>query len=201
MKILIVPSIRETYKNQIEYCIDLKLLIFLKKVFKNSTLEAYDLTKNNDYDLLVLSGGNSCILRKKADRLRDKINNYLLNKSLKKKKAILGICHGAQFLAKKSGFKIKKKNNHIGFHKVIFNINGNRFNKIVNSFHNETIEYRKNNNVNIFGLAEDNTIESFHIKNKKILGVMWHPERYSKMKKFDLRLIKDFYATNNIIGR
>ena len=75
MKILIVPSIRETYKNQIEYCIDLKLLIFLKKVFKNSTLEAYDLTKNNDYDLLVLSGGNSCILRKKADRLRDKINN------------------------------------------------------------------------------------------------------------------------------
>lgn len=201
MKILIIPTIRETYKNQFEFCIDLKLLNFLKKVFKNSKLETYNLIKKNDYDLLVLSGGNSSILKKKVDRLRDKINNSFFRHSLKKKKPILGICHGAQFLAKKNGFKIKKKNNHIGYHKVIFNINKNRFNKVVNSFHNEAIEYKKKNHVNIFGLAEDNTIECFHIKNQKILGVMWHPERYSKIKNFDLKLIKDFYATNNIVGR
>ena len=201
MKILIIPTIRETYKNQFEFCLDLKLLNFLKKAFKNSTLETYNLAKKNDYDLLVLSGGNSSILKKKADRLRNKINNSFFSHSLEKKKAILGICHGAQFLAKKNGFKIKKKNNHIGYHKVIFNINKNKFKKVVNSFHNETIEYKKKNNVNIFGLAEDNTIESFHIKNQKILGVMWHPERYSKIKNFDLKLIRDFYATNNIIGR
>ena len=201
MKILIIPTIREIYKNQFEFCIDLKLLNFFKKVFKNSKLETYNLTKKMDYDLLVLSGGNSSILKKKVDRLRDKINNSFLSYSLEKKKPILGICHGAQFLAKKNGFKIKKKNNHIGYHKVIFNINKIKFNKVVNSFHNEAIEYKKKSNVNIFGLAEDNTIESFHIKNQKILGVMWHPERYSKIKNFDLKLIKDFYATNNIVGR
>ena len=30
MKILIVPTIREIYKNQIEYCVDRKLIDFLK---------------------------------------------------------------------------------------------------------------------------------------------------------------------------
>lgn len=201
MKILIIPTIREVYKNQFEFSVDLKLLNFLKKVFKNSTLKTYNLNKKNDYDLLVLAGGNNSIIKKKADRLRNKINNSLFNISLKRKKAILGICHGAHYLAKKNGFKINKKNNHIGYHKVIFNINRNRFIKIVNSFHNETIEYKKKNNVNIFGVAEDGTVESFHVKDKKILGIMWHPERYRKIKYFDLKLVREFYATNNIIGR
>ena len=69
------------------------------------------------------------------------------------------------------------------------------------SFFNETIEYKKINNVNTFGLSQDGTIESFHIKRKKILGIMWHPERYSKFKYFDLKLLREFYATNNIVGR
>jgi len=200
MKILIIPTIREIYKNQFEFCTDLKLLNFLKKVFRNSTLETYNLTKKNDYDLLVLAGGNNSIIKSKADKLRDKINNSFFSYSIEKNKAILGICHGAHYLAKKNGFKIKKKNNHVGSHKVIFNINKIKFSKVVNSFHNETIEYKKINNVNIFGLSEDGTIESFHIKHKKILGIMWHPERYNKFKYFDLKLLREFYATNNIIG-
>ena len=55
--------------------------------------------------------------------------------------------------------------------------------------------------INVFGLAEDNTVEAFHIKDKKILGIMWHPERYKKLKYFYKDLIKKFYATNNIICR
>ena len=52
MKILIIPTIREVYRNQFELSVDLKLLSFLKKVFKNSTVKTYNLN-TNDYDLLV----------------------------------------------------------------------------------------------------------------------------------------------------
>ena len=55
--------------------------------------------------------------------------------------------------------------------------------------------------INIFGIADDNTVEAFHAKNKKILGIMWHPERYDKFKYFDKKLIKNFYATNSLISR
>ena len=86
MKILIIPTIREVYKNQFELSVDLKLLSFLKKVFKNSTIKTYNLNTKNDYDLLVLAGGNNSIIKKKADKIRDKLNNSLFNFSLKKKK-------------------------------------------------------------------------------------------------------------------
>ena len=60
---------------------------------------------------------------------------------------------------------------------------------------------KKDKKINIFGIANDNTIEAYHIKDKKILGIMWHPERYGIVKRFDENLLKGFYATNSIISR
>ncbi len=201
MKILIIPTVREIYKNQFEYSVDIKLINFFKKIFKNSTIEIYNLTVKNNYDLVVFAGGNNSIFKNNADRIRNKMNNFVYRYSLRKKIAILGICHGAHFLAKKYGLKINTKSNHIGNHKVFFKINKISFKRNVNSYHNEVIEFKKNNKINIFGLAADKSIESFHVKNKKILGIVWHPERYNNIKPFDSKLIRKFYATNSIVGR
>ena len=105
MKILIIPTIREVYNNQFEFSVDLKLLNFLKKVFKNSTLKTYNLNKKNDYDLLVLAGGNNSIIKKKADRLRNKINNSLFNISLKKKKSNSWNLSWSSLFSKKKWFQ------------------------------------------------------------------------------------------------
>ena len=45
--------------------------------------------------------------------------------------------------------------------------------------------------VNTYSDSKD-TIElgAFNIKNKKIYGVMWHPERNLKIKKYDYQLLK-----------
>jgi len=201
MKILIIPTIREIYKNQFEFCVDLRLLNFLNKIFKNPLIEVYNDTIKLDHDLIVFAGGNNSITQNSADKFRNKINNIIYDYFLKKKNCILGICHGAQFLDKKNGLILGKKKKHIGSHKVIFKIDKNSFKKVVNSFHNEIIKFKKLDEVDIFGIAEDNTVEAFHIKNMKILGIMWHPERYSKFKIFDKKLIKEFYATNSIVGR
>ena len=95
-------------------------------------------------------------------------------------------------------FKIKKKN-HIGNHIVNFEFKKKKLKKIVNSYHNEIIKNKRKKMINVFGLAEDNTVEAFHIKDKKILGIMWHPERYKKVKYFDKDLIKNFFMPQLII--
>ena len=64
----------------------------------------------------------------------------------------------------------------------------------VNSFHNYKIFLSKSNKCNIFALADDNSIESFYDKKRKIAGVMWHPER-SENKYPRLQLIKKIYDT------
>tara|TARA_B100001057_G_scaffold501091_1_gene620440 strand:- start:17227 stop:17832 length:606 start_codon:yes stop_codon:yes gene_type:complete len=201
MKILIIPTIREIYKNQFEFSVDIRLINFLKKIFKNSSIKIYNSHTKDDYQLVVLAGGNNSIFKNNADRLRNKINNYIYRFSLKKNKPILGICHGAHYLAQKNDFKIAKKSGHVGNHKVVFKIDEISFKKIVNSYHMEIIKFKNNENINVFGLAEDKSIEAFHIKKKKILGIVWHPERYNKIKYFDLNLIRKFYATNSIISR
>jgi gamma-glutamyl-gamma-aminobutyrate hydrolase PuuD len=199
MKILIIPTVRELYKNQLEYCLDSKLIKFIRSIFPDAKIYIYLEDKNTKYDLIILAGGNSLISQNYADKERYKISTSIYEKSIKNKTKILGICYGAQFLAKELGFKIKKKK-HVGNHKVNFNINKFRFNKVVNSYHNDVIELKKNKDVNIFGIAQDKTIEAFHVKSKNLLAIMWHPERYSKFKGFDKKLIKKFYATNCFIS-
>ena len=59
---------------------------------------------------------------------------------------------------------------------------------------NLIIKLKKTKTINIFGTGEDNTVEAFHIKTKRILGIMWHPERYKKIKNFDKNLIKKYFS-------
>jgi len=201
MKILLIPTVREIYKNQFEYCFDFRFVKFIKSIFKNSFIEIYTGQEIKNYSLIVFLGGNNSILKNKADILRNKLNNLVYNYAIKERIKILGVCHGAHFLARKNGYKLKRRPNHTKNHKVIFFINKKRYIKTVNSYHNETIEYKKRDKINAFGKANDNTVEAYHIKSKKILGIMWHPERYEQFKKFDKHLLKKFYAINSIVSR
>ena len=63
MKILIIPTIREIYKNQFEYAVDINLINFFKKILKKSEVDIYYSSIKEDYDLVVLAGGNSSITK------------------------------------------------------------------------------------------------------------------------------------------
>ena len=63
---------------------------------------------------------------KDEDKIRDKINQKIFNYSLNNKIKIIGICAGAQFIAKKYGSKISRINNHVGNHQIILS---EKFNK------------------------------------------------------------------------
>ena len=200
MNILLVPTIRQIYNDQFEYCVDKRLINLFQKIFVNSKVDIYNNTIIDRYDLIVFSGGNSSNLLKKKDKIRNNMDKKIYNFAIRKKIKILGICHGTQFLAKKFGFKLQKKSGHVGKHKVLFNINGIKSIKTVNSYHNDAIKKKKSKFINIFGIAYDDTVEAFHISKNKILGIMWHPERYPNIKDYDKKLIKEFYATNSIIS-
>ena len=149
MNILLVPTVRQINNNQFEYCVDKKLINLFQKIFINSKIDIYNNTIIDRYDLIVFSGGNSSNLLKKKDKIRNNMDNKIYNFAIRKKIKILGICHGAQFLAKKFGFKLQKKSGHVGKHKVLFNINDIKSIKTVNSYHNDAIK-KKNQNLSIY---------------------------------------------------
>ena len=200
MNIIIIPKVYCKFKKQIEYSLEKKLIIFLKRIFPNANIEVA-ITKNllKKINLIVFSGGNNITLfsKKREDLLRNKIDNFFFKYALNKKIPIFGICHGAQFLAKKFGCKFYKSKHHVQNHYI--QIVDNEFGKkkqLVNSYHNIII-VKKSNKIDIFAIAGDNSIEAFFHKKLKIGGVIWHPERFKKFRNTDIKIIKKFYATGN----
>ena len=56
----------------------------------------------------------------------------------------------------------------------------------VNSFHNFGIPLKKmSNKLNVIALDKDKNVEIFKHKRKKILGLMWHPERNKTYKELN----------------
>lgn len=187
----LIPSIKETYKNHFEFSFDLRIYNLLGKIFLDYKIhlikEVKDL-KNIQY--VIFSGGNDLIKFNKTKKniIRNKIDLNILQACLKKKIKILGICYGSQFISNYFRSKLIKKK-HVGSHNVIIINNNSKINIKVNSFHNYVIK-KLGPDLIPLAIANDKSIEAFKHKNKKILGIMWHPERYKKIKKVDVNLIK-----------
>lgn len=197
MKVLIIPKIIEPYKKQIEFSIENRLLIFLKKCFKKCLIDiAYNLNYQKRYDLIILSGGNTIISHstKKKDKQRAKLDEFFLRQAKLNEIPIFGICHGAHFIAKKFNMNFQVDNNHVGSHPIK---NVSKFNikfKNVNSFHNLKIKYKSLKSIENLLLAKDKSIECFRIKNKKIGGIIWHPEREIKKTREQIMFFRKFYS-------
>jgi putative glutamine amidotransferase len=195
MKKIIVGLVPTIIKRRgfISYIIETNIFNFLKTCFKNYDYRILNEIKHNGkLNLIISLGGNDLISlkRSKENLIRNKLNKYYLKLAIKKKIPFIGICHGAQFVANFFKSNIKKKKNHSNeIHKItLISINK----KIaVNSYHDYSIT-KLGNSLNTLAKSEDGSIEAFKHINKRILGIMWHPERYKKIKKFDLEFIKKF---------
>lgn len=191
MKIGIVPTVREVYQNQFELSVDFKLLNFFEKIFKKCEFKLLTFPNTLDFDLLCLSGGNDIKDRnKKKFNLRNKLDNYYYKKSKILKKPIIGICHGAQFIANKEGGQVIYVKQKIKPHKIYSN-KIEYLNCTVNSFHNLVIK-KLPKKFEILAYDKNEFIECYRIKNSNILGIMWHPERYKNFRQIDKKLIKQF---------
>lgn len=198
MNILFSPSIRELYKGQFEYSFDKRWIKFLSDTYGKINLILPDKGYKN-IDLIVLSGGNDILIGKKTkkNKLRYLIDNKIYKFGISNNIPVIGICYGAQFIAQKLNCKVTKVKNHIGDHNINFeNINSKLFTKKrkikVNSFHNfGIVKYSKK--IIPLALAGDNSVELFRSKYYKLLGMMWHPERFNRTRSLEKQIFLNFY--------
>ena len=165
--------------------------IKLPETLKSGTYYIYMEVDPNNYYLESNEHNNTSLIKIKLQLFTNplailELDSKFFFKALKLNIPILGICHGAQYIAKKFKSIIKEKK-HVGSHNI--NLIGFGKKVIVNSFHNKVIT-KLGKNLLPKGFAQDNTIEYFEHKQKKIIGIMWHPERYKKFKKIDQNIVK-----------
>ena len=129
----------------------------------------------DQFDLFIFHGGKqSANSKSNAIAYEYKFLKYII----KFNKPIIGICLGAQLIAKIYGSKISKAKNKVfecGYKKNLKN-NSKVFKKNLSflQFHTEGISLNKNMELLAKGILYD--VDSFKIKNKNIYGFQFHPE-------------------------
>ena len=139
--------------------------------------------------LVILPGGNNLFGRDKLTKNRLKIEKELIKYSINKKIALLGVCRGMQVINNYFGGEIEKISGHmkatskIFFTEPIFNQKTIQ----VKCFHNFCI---KSNlipkELKIIATDKRNNVEMFRHYKKKIIGVMWHPEREKNYNRLNI---------------
>ena len=153
---------------------------FFQKKHHTSTIFYKNLRflKKNEldqFDLFIFHGGKqSANSKSKAIAYEYKFLKYII----KLNKPIIGICLGAQLIAKIYGSKISKSKNKVfecGYKKNL-KINSKFFKQNLSflQFHTEGISFNKNMELLAKGILYD--VDSFKIKNKNIYGFQFHPE-------------------------
>ncbi len=159
----------------------------------------------NLYDMLVLSGGEDIEPSRyneevkypsvKINRERDEMEFNLVDKFVKSKKPIFGICRGFQLLVvyfggslfqdlESEGFKSHRgKDGGDTYHRVrLCGILRDGFGDewVVNSNHHQGLKDFPGRlpDGEILAISEDNIVEAFMSRKFRIFAVQWHPERH-----------------------
>lgn len=147
---------------------------------------------------VILTGGNDLykIKKKRFNKIRDSKDSKLFNFAISNNIPVLGVCRGFQFIASKMGGTINKKKGHVK-KKHILKVNDKIFNQeiekiIINSFHDYVVTKLSKKFRKTYQLS-DKSIELAISNNKKILLMMFHPERKNISDKIIKKIIFDFF--------
>lgn len=154
--------------------------------------------KNLDLHALMLSGGNSLASldpnAKDAALERDDFECALLDHAFANDIPVVGICRGMQLLNVYFDGSLAPVKNHVAIdHSIRILDNSFDLPESVNSYHNWGISREGlSKHLSAIAVDEDDYVEAFHHAKKRVLGLMWHPERETPFNQLDLKLLEGF---------
>lgn len=138
---------------------------------------------------LLLTGGNSLVRHGGDAPERDSTETGLLNRFIRNRMPILGVCRGMQLIQERFGVPLRRVPGHVRrSHRI--SLEGKS--RIVNSYHDwgssETVEP-----LEVLCRAKDGVVESLRHRELPVMGIMWHPERSQTFSPHDIRLFKSHF--------
>lgn len=155
----------------------------------NNTGLAQEYLQLDDVGMVILTGGN-CVegganseaeVSRDVYLERDRTERVLLSLAMEKEIPVLGICRGAQFINVYLGGRLTHEiRSHVGTHHSLLSPRKFLHGKIVNSYHNDGIDQRDlAEDLEPLAFSEDGFVEAFRHRSRRVVGILWHPERSS----------------------
>jgi len=150
--------------------------------------KAADYLETLDLSAIIMTGGNSLSTTPE----RDAFELTLIPWAIKNELPIVGVCRGMQIINHYFGGTLVPVTGHVATrHDIQFCDEWKQLNpRTVNSYHQWGI-YPENlaSPLRMTAQHADTSIEAFIHAEKKIAGLMWHPERESALSIADIELL------------
>ncbi len=190
MKIGITQRVIYKNGNSIDM-LDVGWDIFLKKCgFEYEVISNKEKSISSNYlrkfKGIIFSGGNSLLSCNGDSEERDKLEKKIYKLATNMQIPIIGVCRGMQLIQEMHGIKLSRIFGHV---KKKQRLIINNKTTITNSYHNYGTKKNVKNLV-VFAKAFDGVIKGILSKKKKIVGIMWHPERNDPLRPYDINLFK-----------
>jgi N5-(cytidine 5'-diphosphoramidyl)-L-glutamine hydrolase len=138
---------------------------------------------------IVLTGGNDLAAYGGDAPDRDETETALLDFAERRNLPVLGVCRGMQMIQHRFGTRLKQVDGHVAPRQRI-SIDGRSVE--VNSFHHFGATEVPPPLVT-WAIAEDGVVKAVRHQDRRIIGVMWHPERLDPFAADDLALFSRFF--------
>lgn len=135
---------------------------------------------------LLLTGGNSLAECGGDAPERDECERYLLSRALARGAPVLGVCRGMQLLLSESGVRLEPVDGHVAARQWN-TVEGRR--RLVNSYH-EWAARRAPPPWDVWATADDGVVKGIRDPHRRIIGIMWHPERLDPASPEDVQLFQ-----------
>jgi N5-(cytidine 5'-diphosphoramidyl)-L-glutamine hydrolase len=138
---------------------------------------------------IVLTGGNDLTAYGGDAPERDQTEMALLDLAERRDLPVLGVCRGMQVIQHRFGTCLHRVDGHVAPRQRI-SIHGQSVE--VNSFHNFGAT-EVHPPLMGWAVADDGVIKAVKHQDRRMLGVMWHPERFDPFTVDDIALFSGFF--------
>lgn len=138
---------------------------------------------------IILTGGNDLAAYGGNAPERDEAERRLVEIGQERGIPIIGVCRGMQFIADHFGEALQKVPGHVASRHML----SGEMAREVNSYHGFAVAGLPEG-FDVLARAEDGVIEAMASREKKVLAVMWHPERETPYKREDIELFTNFIS-------
>jgi gamma-glutamyl-gamma-aminobutyrate hydrolase PuuD len=139
---------------------------------------------------IVLTGGNDLTAYGGDAPDRDQTETALLDLAEQRDLPVLGVCRGMQMIQHRFGTRLQRVSGHVAARQRIW-IEGR--NVEVNSFHHfgamEVYPPLKT-----WAISDDGVVKAVRHADRRLMGVMWHPERLEPFAADDVALFSGFFG-------
>ncbi len=159
-------------------------LHILPILLPNDVLLCQNILEKTTLDGFLMTGGPD-------HPLRCEVENFLIGYAINHALPLIGVCHGMQMIQRYFKMPLEAEQGHVCPIQTIMWKNQSR---TVNSYHTLGTTQIHSDFKRLGYFPQDGVIKALQHKSYKILGIMWHPERFLKPQNEDLELFKHFYT-------